>query len=124
MKLRRLTFATLAGLVVAGAGLNAQVTDQNLLNAAQEPQNWLSYSGNYSSQRYSTLEQITRSNAKDLQMQWVFQADSLQKMEASPIVANGVMYVTQAPNENSETLRPDLPKRRYCIVLTCQLPVA
>jgi alcohol dehydrogenase (cytochrome c) len=99
MKLPRLISVTLAGLVIAGASLNAQVTNQNLLNAAQEPQNWLTYSGTYSSQRYSTLNQITPSNVKDLRMQWVFQADSLQKMEASPIVVNGVMYVTQAPND-------------------------
>ena len=99
MKLPRLISVTLAGLVITGASLNAQVTNQNLLNAAQEPQNWLTYSGTYSSQRYSTLNQITPSNVKDLRMQWVFQADSLQKMEASPIVVNGVMYVTQAPND-------------------------
>ncbi len=99
MKLRRFTPPTLAVLVFAGASLNAQVTDERLLHAGQEPQNWLTYSGTYSSQRYSTLDQITPANVKNLEMQWVFQADSLQKMEASPIVADGVMYVTQAPND-------------------------
>jgi alcohol dehydrogenase (cytochrome c) len=99
VKGRGLAFVALTGLVTASASLNAQVTDQNLLNAAQEPQNWLSYSGTYSAQRYSTLDQITPSNVKDLQMQWVFQTDSIQKMEATPIVVNGVMYVTQAPND-------------------------
>jgi len=85
-----------AGLVLAS--LKAQVTDEHLLNAGQEPQNWLTYSGTYSSQRYSTLDQITPTNVKNLEMQWVFQADSLQKMEATPIVVDGVMYVTEAPN--------------------------
>ncbi len=99
MRLRRFALLTLAGLVIAAANLNAQVTDERLLHAAQEPQNWLTYSGTYSSQRYSTLDQITPANAKNLEMQWVFQADSLQKMEATPIVVDGVMYVTQAPND-------------------------
>ncbi len=99
MKLRRFTLLTLAGLVVAGASLNGQVTDERLLHAGQEPQNWLTYSGTYSSQRYSTLDQITPGNVKNLETQWVFQADSLQKMEATPIVVDGVMYVTQAPND-------------------------
>ena len=89
----------LAGLVIASASLNAQVTDELLLHAGQEPQNWLTYSGTYSSQRYSTLDQITPANVKNLEMRWVFQADSLQKMEATPIVVNGVMYVTEAPND-------------------------
>lgn len=99
MKLRRFTLLALAALVIAGAGLNAQVTDEHLLHAGQEPQNWLTYSGTYSSQRYSTLDQITPANVKNLEMEWVFQADSLQKMEATPIVVDGVMYVTQAPND-------------------------
>ncbi len=98
MKLRRFTLLLLAGFIIAGASLNAQVTDERLLHADQEPQNWLTYSGIYSSQRYSTLRQITPANVKNLQMQWVFQADSLDKMEATPIVVDGVMYVTEAPN--------------------------
>ena len=86
-------------LPLAVAALHAQVTYERLLHAAREPQNWLTYSGTYSSQRYSTLDQITPANVKDLEMKWVFQADSIQKMEASPIVVDGVMYVTQAPND-------------------------
>lgn len=78
---------------------SAQVSNRRLLNAASEPQNWLTYSGTYNSQRYSTLSQITPANAKDLEMKWVFQADSVQKMESTPLVVDGVMYVTQAPND-------------------------
>jgi alcohol dehydrogenase (cytochrome c) len=96
-------FRTLAVLALTGIALNvqvtAQVTDERLLHAAGEPQNWLTYSGSYSSQRYSRLDQITPANVKNLEMKWVFQADSIQKMEATPIVVDGVMYVTQAPND-------------------------
>ena len=49
------------------------VTPERLLNAEAEPQNWLMYSGNYKSQRYSRLDQIDRGNAADLQIQWVHQ---------------------------------------------------
>ena len=92
----RRTFLLLA---LASVGIHAQVTYERLLHAAREPQNWLTYSGSYSSQRYSALDQVTPANVKNLEMKWVFQADSIQKMEASPIVVDGVMYVTQAPND-------------------------
>ncbi len=99
--MRSLTFSllALAGLALAGSSLNAQVTYEDLLHAGQQPQNWLTYSGSYFSQRYSTLDQIAPGNVKNLEVKWVFQADSIQKMEATPIVVNGVMYVTQAPND-------------------------
>jgi len=86
-------------LILTGAALHAQVTYERLLHAATEPQNWLTYSGTYSSQRYSTLSQMTPANAKDLEMKWVFQADSTQKLEATPLVVDGVMYLTQPPND-------------------------
>ncbi len=79
--------------------LHAQVSSERLLHAADEPQNWLTYSGNYSSHRYSSLRQVGPANVKNLELQWVFQAQSLQKFEATPLVVDGVMYVTQAPND-------------------------
>ena len=42
------------------------------------------------------LNQITPANARNLEIKWVFQADSVQKMEVTPLVVNGIMYVTQA----------------------------
>ncbi|MDA0206010.1 MAG: PQQ-dependent dehydrogenase, methanol/ethanol family [Acidobacteria bacterium] len=92
------TMRLAAGLLFA-ATLTAQVTSERLLNAAQEPGNWLTYSGTYQSQRYSPLDQITRENASKLKLSWVFQASSLQKFEATPLVVDGVMYLTQAPND-------------------------
>jgi alcohol dehydrogenase (cytochrome c) len=78
---------------------SAQVSSQRLLNTDKEPQNWLMYSGNYNGRRYSQLDQITPANANQLELKWVFQANSLQKMEATPLVVDGVMYVTQPPND-------------------------
>ena len=81
------------------AGLDAQVTADRLRNAQSEPHNWLTYSGSYSSTRHSLLDQITPSNVGDLELQWVFQARSLENFTATPLVVDGVMYVTQAPND-------------------------
>jgi alcohol dehydrogenase (cytochrome c) len=79
--------------------LAAQVPWERLLKTADDPKNWLTYSGGLNGWRYSRLNEITPANAKDLEMKWVFQADSTEKLEASPLVVDGVMYVTQRPND-------------------------
>src|ERR1700726_2689359 len=81
------------------SSLCAQVTAERLLHANDEPQNWLTYSGSYASQRYSALQQITAANVKNLELKWVFQAQSLQKFETTPLVVDGIMYLTQSPND-------------------------
>jgi alcohol dehydrogenase (cytochrome c) len=86
-------------VALAAGSAFGQVTFDRILNAAKEPQNWLTYSGSPLSQRHSSLKQITPENAKNLEQQWVFQARSLEKFEATPLVVDGVMYVTQAPND-------------------------
>src|SRR5690349_12376040 len=85
-------------LLVAGY-LSAQVSFDRIINADSEPYNWLTYSGSMMSQRYSRLAQITPQNVKNLELQWVFQAKSLEKFEATPIVADGILYTVQAPND-------------------------
>jgi alcohol dehydrogenase (cytochrome c) len=77
----------------------AQVSTQRLIGAADEPQNWLTYSGSYMSQRYSRLAQVETGNVKNLKMKWVFQAQSLLTFSTTPLVVDGVMYLTQAPND-------------------------
>src|SRR5580693_794512 len=94
----------LALMLAAAASLSAQavpsqVTFDRMLNASKEPQNWLTYSGGYMSQRYSPLTQITPQNVKNLEQQWVFQARSLEKFEATPLVVDGILYTVQAPND-------------------------
>src|SRR5262249_2572358 len=83
----------------AGGSLFAQVTFERLLHAKDEPWNWLMYSGTYSSQRYSRLTQISPRNVRNLEIQWVFQANSLEKFEATPLVVDGVLYTVQPPND-------------------------
>src|SRR5436305_2985028 len=77
----------------------AQVSNQQLLRATDQPQNWLTYSGSYASQRYSLLRQITPANVKTLEQKWVFQAESLEKFETTPLVVDGIMYITHAPSD-------------------------
>jgi alcohol dehydrogenase (cytochrome c) len=96
----RRTLTMLLVLVCLASGtLGAQIGWDRLMNAAQEPQNWLMYSGANNGWRHSPLTQITRDNAKDLEMKWVFQAESTEKLESSPLVVDGVMYITQPPND-------------------------
>ncbi len=79
--------------------LSAQVSFDRILRAGQEPHNWLTYSGTTMSQRHSALTQITPQNVKNLEMQWMYQARSLEKFEATPLVVDGIMYTVQAPND-------------------------
>ncbi|MCY4601868.1 MAG: PQQ-binding-like beta-propeller repeat protein, partial [Acidobacteria bacterium] len=78
---------------------SAQVSFDRLRAAADEPQNWLTYSGTYFSQRYSELDQVTPDNVEDLALQWVYQAPVAGPWQSSPVVVDGVMYLTQRPND-------------------------
>ena len=74
------------------------VTTDRLVNAEAESQNWLMYSGDYKSRRYTRLDQITRQNVASLQVQWVSQLQALDRAETTPLVVDGVMYVTESPS--------------------------
>ena len=74
------------------------VTPDRLVNAAAEPRNWLMYSGDYKSRRYSGLNQIHQQNVSRLQMQWVYQLGALDRAETTPLVVDGVMYITESPS--------------------------
>ena len=56
--------------------------------------NWLSYNGDYTGRRYSSLSQVTPENVGRLQAQWVFHSRNAGTLEATPLVVGGVMYVT------------------------------
>jgi alcohol dehydrogenase (cytochrome c) len=55
---------------------------------------WLSYNGDYTGRRYSSLTQVTPENVGQLQAQWVFHSRNAGILEVTPIVIAGVMYVT------------------------------
>ena len=96
----RAGFALLLVALLAGSyALDAQVTGDRLLRAASEPHNWLTYGGTYTSQRYSTLDQITPANVARLESKWVVQNQVFGAWQSNPIVVDGVMYITQRPND-------------------------
>jgi alcohol dehydrogenase (cytochrome c) len=58
--------------------------------------NWISYNGDYSGRRYSSLSEINTSNVGSLRAQWTFHAHNSDRLEVTPVVVNGVMFVTAA----------------------------
>lgn len=107
----------LLSAVIASA---ADVPFARIRNAEREPGSWLTYSGTYSGQRYSTLNQITTANVAGLRPVWVYQLQKAGFFEASPIVADGVMYIVEPPSTVTAldvrtgrslwTWTPELPK--------------
>ena len=72
------------------------VSYEQLLHPDATPQDWLMYGGDYSSQRYSRLTQINRENVRSLKAAWIYQPNRPQQpFESSPVVVNGIMYVTE-----------------------------
>ena len=97
--MKRRLAAVVACVVVLGSFAAAQVTPDRLVRASSEPHNWLTYSGGYFSQRYSELKQIDRSNAKNLELKWILPNQVFGAWQSTPLVVDGVMYVTQRPND-------------------------
>ena len=94
--------AALAALVAAAAwnlsGQGLPISSDRLLKAADEPGNWLMYSHTYNSWRFSNLNQITTANVKNLRVKWLFQGRHIEKFETTPLVVNGIMYLTRPEN--------------------------
>ncbi len=68
------------------------------LSAQRLEANWLSYNGDYSGRRFSHLDQINTGNVQNLQAKWVYHSNSSDRMEATPLVVNGVMFLAVANN--------------------------
>jgi alcohol dehydrogenase (cytochrome c) len=108
-KLARLGFAALASVSVAAlaasvpsaAQYKLTVNGDRLINAQNEPQNWLMMNGDYASTRYSKLTQINRDNVKNMRMVWALALGGMQDLgkngpenEVNPLIDNGFMYTT------------------------------
>jgi len=76
-----------------------EVSFERLRHAAAEPQNWLTYWGDYGGQHFSSLNKINTSNVRGLQAQWALQLPGESAVEAVPVVVDGVMFVTRPPGE-------------------------
>ncbi|KMO40611.1 PQQ-dependent dehydrogenase, methanol/ethanol family [Methylobacterium aquaticum] len=78
------------------------VTQERLLNADKEEGNWIQHHKNFAGHRYSTLSQINKGNVKNLKVAWTMALGGIESggiwshggLEGTPIVENGMMYVT------------------------------
>ena len=93
----RLLLIPLAAATLYSQGL--PVTPERLLHADREPGNWLMYSHTYNSWRFSPLDQISTANVKDLRVKWLFQGRHPEKFETTPLVVDGIMYLTRPEND-------------------------
>jgi alcohol dehydrogenase (cytochrome c) len=73
---------------------SAAITPRDLLGGLKDPTRWLTYSGDYSGSRHSPLTQITPENVGRLTAQWTFQTGTVGSFQTTPIVVDGVLYVT------------------------------
>lgn len=82
-------------ILLMGAALavaSAQVTIEDIRRSPDK--NWLTYNGDYSGQRFSSLKQITPANAGSLVAKWVYNFEGARRLSCVPVVYDGVMYVT------------------------------
>jgi quinohemoprotein ethanol dehydrogenase len=72
----------------------AAVDTGRIMNAAEEPEMWLTYGGSYDETRHSSLASVNGDTIQDLGVSWVYTMDKPRGAEATPIVVDGVMYVS------------------------------
>jgi alcohol dehydrogenase (cytochrome c) len=96
---RSIWTALLAGSVLAGLALAADVTPQRLVNADKEPQNWLMNHRTYDGQRFSPLDKINKDNVKGLKLAYAVALGGGAGNEftnATPLAEDGFLYVTDS----------------------------
>ena len=90
----------LRSIVVATACcaiVSAQSLDPSKLLAPSKD-SWPTYHGDYTGRRHSALTQITPANVNQLTLAWAFQTGTTQQIKATPILVDGVLYVTAPDN--------------------------
>jgi alcohol dehydrogenase (cytochrome c) len=83
-----------AGMTAPQTAAVTPVSQSQLNNAARDGSNFLHTNANYEQTRYYPNAQINRNNVGRLHPAWIFQTEVKESMETSPIIVNGVMYVT------------------------------
>src|SRR5437660_526316 len=86
-------------LLMGAIALAADIDDTRLLAAATDPASWLTYGRDYGNQRFSPLSGIDASNVTRLAPRWIYQSGVSATFQATPIVADGVMYVSLPFND-------------------------
>ena len=75
------------------------LTYERIRNSAAEPQNWLTYWGDYRGQHFTRLDQLTTANVKGLQARWAVQMPGDSILQSTPIVVDGIMYTAGMPGQ-------------------------
>src|ERR1700693_2804550 len=95
------TLAAALGVATFAAEYTMTVNKDRLINAQNEPQNWLMMNGDYGSTRYSKFSQINREKGKNLRVVWAMALGGMQDVgqngpenEVNPLIDNGRMYTT------------------------------
>ncbi|MCC6788431.1 MAG: PQQ-dependent dehydrogenase, methanol/ethanol family [Hyphomonadaceae bacterium] len=91
----RYAWAGLALALLAACG-PAQVNERRIADADSEPGNWLTHGRTYNEDRYSPLDAVNTQNVSQLGLAWSYELREPRGAEATPIVVDGVMYVTSA----------------------------
>jgi alcohol dehydrogenase (cytochrome c)/quinohemoprotein ethanol dehydrogenase len=81
---------------VSAQGSAANVDDARITRADQDSANWMTYGRTYSEQRFGPLARITADSAKQLGLAWYADLDTNRGQEATPLVIDGVLYVSTA----------------------------
>lgn len=80
-----------------GARPIVDVEMRQIVDTDKTPGQWLTYAGNYAGHRHSLLPQLTKRSVGNLRLAWVAQLRQVDReLQVSPIVAGGVMYVTES----------------------------
>jgi alcohol dehydrogenase (cytochrome c) len=96
---RTLAVAALAGALAPGVAAAAAIDDARLLAESPAAADWLSYGHGYQHHRFSSLDQINRDTVEKLVPRWIYQTGISATFQATPLVADGVMYLTTPRND-------------------------
>src|ERR1035441_9820004 len=98
MKIQRTVLCALFAALFTGSSMGQERSAVSAKDLLVSPvgANWISYNGDYTGRRYSSLLEINTANVQQLRAAWVFHPGNSQNLEATPVVVRGVMYVTAA----------------------------
>jgi alcohol dehydrogenase (cytochrome c) len=94
----KIIFTLIIAVVLARAGVAQVKVPFERIRRADQPGNWLTYGGSYNGHRHSMLEQLTPKNVAELKPAWVYQSKEAGRWEVTPLVVDGIIYVSERPN--------------------------
>lgn len=89
-----LSLLAAAMITIVPAGRADGIDDARMKAAGTDSANWIIHGRDYTNQRFSPLDQINTGNVKKLAPKWIYQSGVIGTFSATPLVADGVMYVS------------------------------